>query len=532
MILSFETCEIDTASLELRRGGKRVAIEPKVFDLLMLLASNHERAVSREEVIQKIWMGRNVTDAALSTCIKAARRAVGDDGQQQRLILTLQRRGFRFIGTVANSAMPQLSASGERNDLRIVDARTHERTDAVAGLDMRLPQQPSIAVLPFDVPASVNDHLSLGYGLARDITTRLGRGRWLFVIARETASRIVLQDAGEAGTALGVRYILQGSVQSRAKRVRVNVTLVDCVEHEEVWAELFDRKLDDVFAIQDEISEAVVCRVQSEIELKERRRALLKPLASLDAWSAFHRACWHMDRHTADDYAKAEGFFKRAAELDPASSRIFAGLSAVHRQRAFLELAIDREREISKALELAQHSLSLDPNDPQARWSIGRALMLRNEVEAALTEFETANRLNPSFALSQYSVGFGQAMVGRNTPSDEALTKARRLSPIDPMRFAMLATQAFNALMRGDRDRAAGLSHLAAAEPNAHFHIVAIAALCNGLAGRHVAAEKYLQRLRVARPQYSSQDYFRAFPFQREDHIETWRKGFRELGLP
>ena len=526
MILSFETCEIDTASLELRRGGKRVAVEPKVFDLLMLLASNHERAVSREEMVQKIWMGRSVTDAALSTCIKAARRAVGDDGKQQRLILTLQRRGFRFVGAVTSNALPQRSGSGERNDLSTVDAHI----DEVAGLDMRLPQQPSIAVLPFDVPVSANDYLSLGYGLARDITTRLGRGRWLFVIARQTASRIVLQDAGEVGAALGVRYILQGSVQALAKRVRVNVVLVDCVERAEVWAELFDRKLDDVFSIQEEISEAVVCRVQSEIELKERRRALLKPLASLDAWSAFHRACWHMDRHTMDDYAKAEGFFMRAAELDPASSRVFAGLSGVHRQRAFLETAIDRESEIDRALELARHGLSLDPNDPQAHWAVGRALMLRNEVEAALTEFETANRLNPSFALSQYSVGFGQAMTGRNMPSDDALMKARRLSPIDPMRFAMLATQAFNALMQGDQDRAAGLSHLAAAEPNAHYHIIAIAALCNALAGRN-AASKYLHRLRVARPQYRSQDYFRAFPFQREGQIAIWRKGFELLGL-
>jgi TolB-like protein len=526
MILSFEACEIDAASLELRRGGKRIAVEPKVFDLLLLLASNHQRAVSREEIIEKIWMGRSVSDAALSTCIKAARRAVGDDGKQQRLIRTLPRRGFRFAGAVSNdvspvNAVPKVSQPGTNSD----------HSAEIGHLDMNLPQQPSIAVMPFDVPAGAVDRMSLAYGLARDITTRLGRARWLFVIARETTYRIASDDARQIGTALGVRYVLRGSVQTAGRRVRINVALIDGNEREEVWAELFDRKVDDVFSIQDEIAEAIVCRVQSEIELKERRRALLRPLASLDAWSAFQRACWHMDRHTTADYALAEASFLRAAELDTGSARVFAGLSGVHRQRAFLGLGPDRDADIEKALEFARHSLSLDPNEPQARWAAGRALMLRNEVEAALAEFESANRLNPSFALSQYSVGFGQAMIGRNVDSDEALVRARRLSPIDPMRFAMLATQAFNALMLGDLDRAATLAQLAAVEPNAHYHIIAIAALCNALAGRSAVADKYRKRLLTAHPNYTSADYFRAFPFRRDEHLANWRKGFRMIGL-
>jgi TolB-like protein len=529
MILSFDSCEIDTVALELRRAGKRVAVEPKVFDLLLLLASNHDRAVSRDEVIEKIWSGRSVSDAAVSTCIKAARKAIGDDGKAQRLIRTLQRRGFRFVGSVTD----ELEKDGA--GVKLTNVRERSKVSSsnpeIGGIDMRLPQQPSIAVIPFEALSDANDRPSLAYGLARDVTTRLGRARWLFVIARDTALQLQARDTHEIGATVGVRYVLRGSVQSSAKRVRVNVALVDCIDRVEIWAELFDRRLDDIFSIQDEISEAVVCRVHSEIELKERRRALLKPLANLDAWSAFHRACWHMDRHTVDDYARAEVAFRRAAELDPAGSRIFAGLSAVHRQRAFLGLGKDRNHETRKALDLAQHSLSLDPNDPQARWAAGRALMLRNEVEPALSEFEMANRLNPSFALSQYSVGFAQAMMGRNVPSDEALIKARRLSPIDPMRFAMVATQAFNALALSNHALAADLAELAAAEPNAHYHIVAVAAVCSALAGRKTAQVKFLRRLLTAHPRYSSQDYFRAFPFRRDADVTTWRKGFKLLEL-
>jgi TolB-like protein len=529
MILSFETYELDTGTLELRCEEKTVAVEPKVFDLLLLLATNNHRVVTRDEVIEKIWSGRAISDAALATCIKAARRAIGDDGKAQRLIRTLQRRGFHFVGDVterrrsASPAAPALATSG--------NAIASSAENALGGPDMALPKQPSIAVLPFEVPSGEGDRHALAYGLARDITTRLGRARWLFVIARDTASQLQSHHTKEVGRMLGVRYVVRGSVQVAGKRVRINVALADCVESDEAWADVFDRRLDDIFDIQDEIAGAVVHRVHSEIELKERRRALLRPLASLDAWSAFHRACWHMDRHTPDDYLRAEALFKRAAELDPGSSRVFAGLSAIHRQRAFLELSSDRNAEIQKALELAQHGLSLDPNDPQARWAAGRALMLRDEVEAALGEFEMANRLNPSFALSQYSVGFGHSMVGRGDPSDEALLKARRLSPIDPMRFAMVATQAFNALRRGDNVRAADLAQLAAAEPNAHYHIVAIAALCNVLAGRREPARKYLQRLHAVHRSYSSADYFRAFPFQRRVDVATWRKGFGLLGL-
>lgn len=157
--------------------------------------------------------------------------------------------------------------------------------------------------------------------------------------------------------------------------------------------------------------------------------------------------------------------------------------------------------------------------------------MLRDEVDAARQQFEVATSLNPSFAMVQYSVGFARSMMGQTAPSDEALARSRRLSPIDPMRFAMLATHAVNSAMAGNHARAVELAQLAAAQPHAPVHIFAVAAVCGALARNPRVVETHLRRLREARPGYRGRDFFRAFPFQSDDHAALFRRGFEELGL-
>lgn len=525
MLWSIESCVIDTAKLELRRDGEAVAVEPKAFDLLLLLLSHRDRVVARDEIIDKLWGGRAISDDALSSCVQAVRRALGDDGKAQRLVRTIHRRGFRFVGEVVAHEQPGSVASV---------AAEPDPLAALPDTGLTPPREPSIAVLPLEILSAVEGASFVADGIVQDIITRLGRARRFFVIGRGTVFALRRQphDAREVGRRLGVRYVLGGSLRHDGKRIRLNVSLADAAEPFDVWADSFDRDVGDILALQDEIAELVVSRVQSRIEESERQKALHRPIAHLDAWSAYYRATWHLDRHTPQDYDQAESFLQLAAKLDPGSARVFAGLSFVHRQRAFLNLTGDRESEVGRALELATHSLSLEPQDPQAHWAYGRALMLRTEVEAALESFELATTLNPSFAIGQYSIGFARSMTGRTAPSDDALTRARRLSPIDPMRFAMLATHAFNGAISGEHARAAELAQRAAAQPNAHFHIVAIAALCSALARQTPTAESYAGRLRKLRPNYHCADFFEAFPFQAEAHIAKFRKGFELLGLP
>lgn len=544
MLLSVGSCAVDTATLEVRRDGKPVAVEPKVFDLLVLLLSNGGRVVSRQEILDRLWSGRIVSDAALSTCIKSARRAVGDDGTSQRIIRTVRGRGVRAVVPVLVSEGPgeadvrPATAGGRAGPDRAgPDQAGGDRRAALAALALKPPHPLSIAVLPFSAvgaaDGSADRAQTVADGFVQDVITQLGRTRRLFVISRGTvfALRHQAMDPREIGRALGVRYVLSGSLQYDRRRIRVNVSLADPDQPFESWSERFDRRVDDMFAVQEELAELIVGRAQAEMDEVEKRKALMRPIADLDAWSAYYRASWHLDRHTAADYDQAEILLERAARLDPGAARIHAALSSVHRQRAFLDLGSDREGDVRRAIEFAQRSLAAEPRDPQAHWAYGRALMLRREVEAARQAFDTAANLNPSFAMGQYSLGFAESMLGKAEVSDNALARSRRLSPLDPMRFAMLATHAFNSALEDRLDRAVELARQAAAQPNAHCHIVAAAALCCALGSRPEIAGRYLASLREVRPDYRASDFFRAFPFQSRRQAGLFRRGFRLLGV-
>lgn len=560
MMYRIGSCLVDTGRFEIRRDGAGVAVEPQVFDLIVLLIENRERIVTRDEMVEKIWKGRIVSEAAISSRIKDARRALGDDGRTQSLIRTIHRRGFRFVGEVVNEAeaaedaaplpSPRIAATPDRSSAPLEEA-VHEPArqgllllqnpqaqrlgeEGVLDLDLSLPKQPSIVVLPFFMVSGEQDSQIIADGLSLDLMTRLARTRWLFVISRGTAFmfRGPSHDARSVSRKLGVRYVLQGNMQFVGKRVRVQAALIDAVAGHEAWAEQFDRALDDIFLVQDEIAGDIVSAVEAEIEQSERRRALLAHPSSLDAWSAYHRATWHMYQFTREGYEEAERLFKLAAKLDPNAARVFAGLSFVHWQRAFLEIGHDREGEIQQAFDCARHALLLDPREPQGYWALGRACLLRHDLDEAVEEIGRSVQLNPSFAMGHYSVAFARMLKADNSQSERNVLQARRLSPYDLMSFAMLAVQAFNATLLGRLDDGADLADRAVRQPNSHHHILAIAAFCNAAAGREHMSRRHIAQLRGVQPGYRIADYFRAFPY-RDPALTKWiRDIFLKLGLP
>jgi len=561
MIYSIGSVSIDTQAYEVRRDGASVSVEPQVFDLLVLLIENRDRIVTRDEIIERVWKGRIVSEAAISSRIKAARRVLGDDGKAQGLIRTIHRRGIRFVGDVEaevefeESSRPQAASPGAPVDLlsvgqSLVQVRPNALTaaqqlpapmletdlagaDSVTGLDLRLPDRPSLVVLPFALLGAEEHGSVIADGLTLDIMTRLARTRWLFVISRGTSFmfRGPVQDTKSLALRLGVRYVVQGNVQFLGPRVRINVALTDAPSQREVWADNFDRSIDDIFAIQDDIANVIVGAVESEIELSERQRALLKHPANLDAWSAYHRASWLMYQFTPGAYEEAERLFNLAAKLDPHSARVYAGLSFVHWQRAFLEISKNRDEEIQLALENAQHALNIDPREPQAHWALGRAFLLQKDFDLAIEEINQSIELSPSFALGHYSAAFVRLLTGDHGESFAAVRRARRLSPYDVMSFAMLAVEAFDAALAGDVEQAANLADRAARQPNAHYHILAIAAFCNAMAGRDEAARRYIARLAQVHPGYRLRDYFQAFPYRGEELRRRVEQEFRKIGL-
>lgn len=534
-----ENIELNVATRELWREGARIPVEPQVFDLLLLLIENRDRVVLKDELVEVIWGGRAISDATLSSRIKAARRALGDDGQRQAMIKTVHRRGFRFVGPVerldVTAAFPavadgpprlassiQVSSavspgagrgpdreSGEASVCR--SSGSHESEAQIALLPS---SRPSLAVLPIQAQGACRG-LPIADGLHRDMTVQFARTRWLFVSARASVMALAAEglEGAEIGNRLGARYLIDGALFVADDRIRVTVTLTDMVRRCEIWAERFERKATDIFEVQDEIVEQVVAAVEAEIESQERRRALLRHPASLDAWGAYHRALSHLHRFKEEELALAEEYLHLAVRLDPDSPRAFAALSFLHWQRAFLGLGRGRSDEAAQALDYAHQGLALDRLDPQCHWALGRVLYLKGDMEAAIAEQSLAVELSPSFAYGQYALAFGLTFTDRCVEGLGALDRARRLSPYDPMRFAFTALRAISLSFSGERAEAADWADRAVCEPNAHHHITAIAAWCNELAGRRERALGHVASLKQAQPGFARRDHFQPFPF-------------------
>ena len=526
-IFEFADLTLDTRLRAVFRGVVPIPLPKLSYELLLALVDAAPNLLTHDDVAERVWRGRLVTPETVAQRVLLLRRALGDDADNPQYLRVVRGQGYRLVPparvrrhSAARRPSPSTAITGQHDDA----------ADLFDDIDLSLPAQPSIVVLPFEAD---NDaaHLNFARGLTHDIMTRIGRTRSFFVIARGSAFSFApgSHDVREISRKLGVRYVVQGNIQFDGAKMRINAALADGVEGREIWAEDFRGELEDVFETQEKIAELIVGAISTEVDLAERQRALLETPASLDAWTAYHRGCWHMYRFTPPDYEHAQRFFELSARLDPNSPRTFAGLSFVHWQRAFLEISPDRVGEIQQAFELAQQSVALNPSDPQGHWALGRANLLRGEMSESLAELSTSTALNPSFAVGQYTLGFALMHAGDTVHSIEMADKARRLSPYDPMGFAMIGVRGFSLALRGQYDEAARLMALSVRQPNAHFHVIAMAAVCDALAGNDDAARSGFGRLLEARPGYGAKNFLRAFPFQQPDHTKLIDNAFRRL---
>jgi len=390
----------------------------------------------------------------------------------------------------------------------------------------------SIVVMPF-VDRSTAELVRGGAAdaLAHDVITRLAKLRSLFVIAQGTV--FALHDRGigaeEAGRMLNVDYAVSGSVRAQAERLAVTVELIDTRTARIVWADDFNRKLDDAFLVLDEIGNRIVASIASEIETIERNRAILKPPSSLDAWEAYHRGLWHMYRYRKVDNEKARHFFEVAVALDPTFSRAYAGLSFTHFQDAFQRWRLP-EPEMDKAYEAAAQGIMADERDPGVHWAMGRALYLRRRFDESVIELERSIDLSPNFALGHYNLSFVRSVVGDPHVAIADADHSRQLSPFDPMLFGMLATRAMSLVRLGEFEEAAEWAVKAAARPNAFPHIHAIAAYTLALAGSLEQARSRAAVLRSTAPRYDLAEFFAAFPFNAEGEA-LFRRGAKRIGM-
>jgi adenylate cyclase len=417
VILAFGDHRLDIERRELRRGDDIVDLEPKAFDLLAFLVLQRDRVVTKDDLLQGVWGGRIVSESALTTRINAVRRALGDDGATQRLVRTFTRKGIRFIGEV----------------IEVTDTASPSFGDQL-GQILVATDKPSIAVLPFQSLSADPEPQFFADGIAEDVTTALSRYPSLFVISRGSCLtyRDRAVDTKEVGRELGVRYVLEGSLRKSGDRIRVAAQLIEAESSRHVWADRYDRYLADIFAVQDEIAQAVTIAIAPAIAQAERQRAIRKPPENLDAWAAYQRGLWHLSSATADGNELAEQFFRRAIDLDPNFSGAHSALawalltSASQFQRRSLEEVQD------PAGRLVNRAVHLDGADADARACLAFWRFRSGDGQGALIEAERALAINPNLASAHHMRGAAMANLGRHSEALLPLETSIRLDPSGP----------------------------------------------------------------------------------------------------
>lgn len=300
----FGNFTIDPGRFELSARGHHLAVEPQVFDVLRHLVENRDRVVSTEELIDKVWSGRIVSDSAIASRVRDVRRALEDDGATQRWIRTIRGRGFRFVGEVeVTPDVEPASAIAEP-----IVAGLPERSEQIAS---EVLCRPAIAVLPFTDLSDNSGASYLADGLTDEVIGALCAWRWFPVIARNTSYRFRNSglSAAEIGRSCGARYLLQGAIRCELARIRVSIELIDAERDLVIWHTGIKRATGDLLILEEEIAADVVTMLEPEIRGAEMRRVLRKASGDPGAWDLAMRAKWHAHR---GDFETAEQFASQA----------------------------------------------------------------------------------------------------------------------------------------------------------------------------------------------------------------------------
>ncbi|MCB1342226.1 MAG: winged helix-turn-helix domain-containing protein [Pseudooceanicola sp.] len=431
MALQFEDFELDSERAELRRGGGRVHVEPQVFDLLSLLVTSNGRLVSRDEIFECIWGERIVSDAALSSRIRDARKALGDDGSVQRLIQTVPRRGLRFLGEVSEAAAGLALESGSGADLAAPVAET-PRPDILR--EPEATRAPAIAVLPLSDLSSETGRSPLADAVTEEIEAALCAWRHFSVVARNSAYRFRGSDApaGEIGQTLGARYLLGGSLRRTGSRIKLNIVLTDTERDHQIWVERFARDLSGLVDVEEEIASQVVTALVPEIESAEARRVLRNRTESPSAWEHAMLAAWQTTRGAEADYEAAERHAALAADIAPDWYLPCSLIAFCHFQRAMEGFsASDSRTAFSQTLKAARQALDVDRNSwiAQALAAVGELWTSRNH-DRALTHIHRAIDLNASAPQLYHFAG---CITGFSGDPKAAIALQQRLFRMDPV---------------------------------------------------------------------------------------------------
>lgn len=524
MQFAFKDCVLDLERRELTRGADTVSVGPQVFDLLVYLVQNRARVVSKDNLLDAVWGGRIVSESALTSHINAVRKAIGDSGEEQHLVRTVPRKGFRFVGEV-NELLSRDGAS-------TVDFRAPADPARPA---LSLPSKPSIAILPFQSLSGDPEQAYFADGVVEDIITALSRVRWLFVIARNSSfayqGRIV--DVKQIGQELGVGYVLEGSLRKAADRIRITGQLIEVCTGAHLWAERFEGTLDDIFELQDRIATSVAGAIAPQVELAEIERAKRKPTASLNAYDCYLRGLAHLHRGSRESVAEALSLFQKAIDLDPEFASAHAMGAWCYFWRKVNGWMADRRQEIDEGKRLARRAVELGRDDAVALTRGGHALAhFTDDLNSSIALLDRAVFLNPNLASAWFLGGFLRTWHGEPQSAIEHFEHAMRLSPVDPELYRMQAGIAMAHLFAGRFDAASAWAEEAYANLPSFLMVIGIVAASRALTGRTEEARQAMDQLRALDPALRISNLKDWLPIHRPEDLSILAEGLRKAGLP
>jgi TolB-like protein/DNA-binding winged helix-turn-helix (wHTH) protein len=572
MIFRFGQHSLDTETAELKAGSVAVDLEPQTFLLLQFLIENRDRVVSKDEIFEAVWEGRIVADSTLGFAVNAVRQAVDDDGKAQAVIRTFPRRGYRFVASVVEAPVEEvieeagtdeplaprqraLSPSDEPPNgtaATMPDAARRWRMPAIAaavvfiiaagGLawwqswferDQPLSalDKPSIAVLPLDNLSGEPEQEILVAGLNEDLNNALSRVPELLVISPNSTSAYKGKtvDVKHVAKELGVRHVVEGSVQRSGDRLRVTMQLIDGRNGANIWSERYDRNVTDLFDLQDEIVKKVLVELQVKLTAGDSARIYSRGTDNLEAWLLNVEATDEGFKFTPEANARARTLFQAAMDADPNWANPVGGLAWTYREAVRRGWSKSEEEDRRRGISLALRTIEMDPNEPLGYINLGNFYIESGRYEEGIALREKAIEIAPNHFFALVGLAWQLPFVGEEKRALDLYERAKTISPLHPA--WLTASEAFALHVDGQHERAIEAYKKSIAGMNFPILHGRLAAVYAEL-GRMDEAREQIQILLTKKPDAKIQHVTQILKFQDTKRIDWYVDLLRAAGLP